>query len=108
MALIKIEIINMNKQINLAIQILPRAKDIHPYDIVDKAIEVIQKSGVKYMVCPFETVMEGNYDELMKIVETIHEVCYKAGAEDIICNMKIQSNKAGIVTIEDKMHKYNN
>ena len=108
MALIKIEIINMNKQINLAIQILPRAKDIHPYDIVDKAIEVIQKSGVKYMVCPFETVMEGNYDELMKIVKKVHEACYAAGAEEIICNMKIQSNKAGIVTIEDKMHKYNN
>lgn len=98
----------MNKQINLAIQILPRSKDIHAYDIVDKAIEVIQKSGVKYMVCPFETVMEGNYDELMKIVEKIHEVCYAAGAEDIICNMKIQSNKAGIVTIDDKMHKYSN
>lgn len=96
----------MNKQINLAIQILPRSKEIHPYDIVDKAIEVIKKSGVKYMVCPFETVMEGNYDELMKIVEEIHEVCYNAGAEDIICNIKIQSNKAGTVTIEDKMHKY--
>jgi uncharacterized protein (TIGR00106 family) len=96
----------MNKQINLAIQVLPRAKNIHPYDLVDKAIEVIKKSGVKYLVCPFETVMEGNYDELMKIVEDIHKACYEAGAEEIICNLKIQSNSSKKVEIDDKMKKY--
>jgi uncharacterized protein (TIGR00106 family) len=96
----------MNKQINLAIQVLPRAKNIHPYDLVDKAIEVIKNSGVKYLVCPFETVMEGNYDELMKIVEDIHKACYEAGAEEIICNLKIQSNSSMKVEIDDKMKKY--
>ena len=96
----------MKKQVNIAVQILPRANGIHPYDIVDKAIEVIKQSGVNYMVCPFETVMEGDYDRLMEIVAQIHEVCYNAGADEIICNIKIQSNKLGTVAIEDKMHKY--
>jgi uncharacterized protein (TIGR00106 family) len=96
----------MGKQINMAVQILPWADGIHPYDVVDAAIEVIQKSGVKHKVCPFETVMEGEYTQLMKIVEEIHEACYKAGADKIICNIKIQSNKEGNVTIEDKMAKY--
>jgi uncharacterized protein (TIGR00106 family) len=96
----------MKKQVNIAVQILPRANGIHPYDIVDKAIEVIKKSGVNYMVCPFETVMEGDYDQLMKIVEEIHEICYNAGADDMMCYLKIQSNKAGTVAIDDKMKKY--
>jgi uncharacterized protein (TIGR00106 family) len=96
----------MNQQINLAIQVLPRAKDIHPYDLVDIAIDVIRKSGVKYLVCPFETVLEGNYDELMKIVKDIHKECYEAGAEEIICNLKIQSNSSKKVEIDDKMKKY--
>jgi uncharacterized protein (TIGR00106 family) len=96
----------MNRQINLAVQVLPRAKEIHPYDLVDKAIDVIKKSGVKYLVCPFETVMEGNYDELMKIIEEIHNVCYEAGAEEIICNIKIQSHNITKVEIDDKMKKY--
>ena len=96
----------MKKQVNIAVQIVPRANGIHPYDIVDKAIEVIKNSGVNYMVCPFETVMEGDYDKLMKIVDQIHEVCYNAGADDILCYIKIQSNKSGTVAIEDKMHKY--
>lgn len=96
----------MNKQINMAVQILPWSANVHPYNIVDAAIEIIKKSGVKYKVCPFETVMEGEYDVLMKIVEEIHEACYKAGADNLLCNIKIQTNKEGFVTIEDKMGKY--
>jgi uncharacterized protein (TIGR00106 family) len=96
----------MNKKINMAIQILPTSNDIAPYSIIDTAIEVIINSGLKYVVCPFETVVEGNYDELIKIVTDIHEACYKAGAEQIICNLKIQSHRTKEVTIDDKLMKY--
>ena len=37
----------MNNLVNVAIQVLPNSKSIHPYNIVDKAIELIQKSGLK-------------------------------------------------------------
>jgi uncharacterized protein (TIGR00106 family) len=96
----------MNKKINMAIQILPSSIDVDKYSIIDSAIEVIQNSGLKYMVCPFETVVEGNYDELMKLVADIHETCYKAGAEEIICNLKIQSHRTKEVNIADKLKKY--
>ena len=96
----------MNSQINMAIQVLPKSGSIHPYKIVDIAINTIKESGVKYLVCPFETVMEGDYNKLMEIVKKIHEDCYMAGAEEIICNIKIQSNKTEQVTIGSKMEKY--
>jgi uncharacterized protein (TIGR00106 family) len=96
----------MNQQINAAIQVLPRSKDKHPYDIVDKAIEIIKASGLKYQVCPFETVVEGTYSEVIALVEKVHDACYEAGAEDMMCYLKIQSSSQKAVTIDDKMNKY--
>ncbi len=96
----------MNNQINLAIQILPRAASIGTYELVDVAIAIIQKSGLNYQVCPFETVIEGQYDEIMKLVKDIHEAVYHAGADEIITNIKIQTRKNQDVYIDDKMNKY--
>ena len=96
----------MQPQINMAIQVLPRAKNIHPYDIVDKAIELIQQSGLKYQVCPFETVVEGSYQEVIALIEKVHMACYNAGADELICNIKIQTSSLKEVCIDDKMNKY--
>lgn len=92
--------------INLALQILPQVPSEQVYAVVDEAIAVIQQSGVKYRVCPFETVMEGPYDQLMDIVKRTQEVCFKAGAGQLLVYIKIQNNAAGPVTIEDKTGKY--
>jgi uncharacterized protein YqgV (UPF0045/DUF77 family) len=96
----------MKGQINAAVQVLPQSKLKHPYDIVDKAIEIIQQSGLKYQVCPFETVIEGEYFTVIQLIEKLQDACYSAGAENLICNIKIQSSVNENVTIEDKMHKY--
>jgi len=95
-----------NKQINLAIQVLPFGGEKHAYEIVDEAIKQIQNSGLKYKVCPFETVIEGNYTAVIALVEKVQNACYTAGAENLICNIKIQSHSTNQITIDDKMHKY--
>ncbi len=92
--------------INLALQILPQVAADKVYAVVDEAIAVIHNSGVKYRVCPFETVMEGTYDQLMEVVKQAQEVCFKAGAGQILVFMKIQSNSGVDVSIEDKTGKY--
>ena len=94
------------KQVNIALQILPQSNSKDVYDIVDEAIALIRDSGIKYQVTPFETVMEGDYDRIMKLVKEIQIKCYEFGAESIIANLKIQSRKNTDVTIDDKMHKY--
>ena len=96
----------MKNQINLAIQVLPRSSTKGTYELVDVAIELIQKSGLKYRVCPFETVIEGYYDEVMKLVKDIHDAVYANGAEEMITNIKIQTRYNQDVFIEDKMEKY--
>lgn len=96
----------MNNKINLALQVLPRSATKDSYALVDKAIQIIEQSGVTYKVCPFETVLEGYYDELMEIVKKVHEQCYASGTETMMTYIKIQSSASRDVTIQDKMEKY--
>jgi Uncharacterized conserved protein len=95
----------MKNTVNIALQILPSSKTIHPYTLVDKAIEVIANSGLRYQVTPFETVMEGTYDEIMEIVKKAQEACYEAGADSLMTYVKVQTAKQD-VSIEDKIGKY--
>jgi len=96
----------MNHQVNVAVQVLPKSKSKEPYALVDEAIKVINDSGLRYRVCPFETVIEGPYQDIMSVVEKLQEVCFEKGADEILVYVKIQNRKDGNVTIEDKMDKY--
>ncbi|WP_066628814.1 thiamine-binding protein [Labilibacter marinus] len=95
-----------NNTVNIAVQVLPVAKDKDSYDLVDDAIAIIEESGVKYLVTPFETVMEGKYDELMQVVKEVQNACYASGSEKVMCYVKIQSVLNKDVTIDDKVGKY--
>ena len=96
----------MNNKINLALQILPSVPSEQVYAVVDEAIAVIKNSGVKYRVCPFETVMEGTYDVLMEVVRKAQEVCFKAGASQLVVYIKMHIKKDKDVTIEEKTGEY--
>ncbi len=93
-------------KINVAIQVLPEAEGKVKYSLVDEAIKAIQESGLNYQVCPFETVVECDYDELTGLLEKIHTACRKAGTEKMLTNLKIQVDFNNDVTIGDKMDKY--
>ncbi|MDD4108077.1 MAG: thiamine-binding protein [Prolixibacteraceae bacterium] len=93
-------------KINVAIQVLPEAENKLKYSLVDAAIEAIKQTGLRYVVCPFETVVECSFDELPGLLDQIHEACLDAKAEQMLTNLKIQVNFKGDVTIEDKMEKY--
>ncbi len=96
----------MKNIINLGIQIVPKSKLIDSYWLVDQAIEVIQKSGVKHVVTPFETVMEGTQDELMEIAREAQQAVLDAGADEVLVYYRMQIRKDKDVSIEDKTGKY--
>ncbi len=97
---------NMNHKINLALQIIPKSNSEDLYTLVDEAIRVIQNSGLKYEVCPFETVIEGGYEEILKVVKDAQSACFAAGAEELLINIKMQVRKDGDVSIDEKTGKY--
>ena len=96
----------MLHRVNIALQVLPSSTTKHPYTIIDKAIELIQKSGLKYRVCPFETVIEGEYDQIMELIKKIQLECLDFGAEKLLTNLKIEMSRDKDVAIEDKTGKY--
>jgi len=91
--------------VNVSLQILPMVKEERIYEIVDKIIEYIDKSGVKYEVGAMETTMEGDYDKLMDIVKESQQICVREGVPRIVSIVKIDYKPEG-VTIDEKVKKY--
>jgi uncharacterized protein (TIGR00106 family) len=92
--------------INASIQILPVVQDRHAYDWVDEAIEIIQQSGIKHEVGAFGTVVEGTYDEVMKVVHAVNEHLYKRNCHEWISNVQIQIRNNGDITGDEKTEKF--
>lgn len=91
--------------VNVSLQILPMVPEKDIYDVVDRVIELIQRSGVKYEVGPMETTMEGELDLLLDIVKEAQEVCVKEGANRVVSIVKIDYKVDG-VTMDEKTNKY--
>jgi uncharacterized protein (TIGR00106 family) len=96
-----------NYIINASIQIVPIVLDKHPYEWVDEAIEVIQKSGIKHQVGPFATVLEGTYNEVMKVINDVNEHLLSRGCAEWITNLQIQLRSDRDITANEKTEKFN-
>lgn len=91
--------------INLSLQVLPVIPEEDIYTVVDKVIEFIDKSGVKYEVGPMETTMEGDLDTLLEIVKEAQNICINEGASRVVSIVKIDYKPEG-VTMDEKVAKY--
>lgn len=90
----------------VSIQILPRTpenQDVIPF--VDRAIEVIEQSGVPYRVGPLETTMEGELPQLLEIIQQMNDEMVKLGCRSVISQVKIYHNVDG-ASMKELTHKY--
>lgn len=90
---------------NVSLQVLPIVPEERVYPVVDRVIEFIEKSGVKYIVGPMETTMEGDLDVLLDIVRKAQDICIREGASRVVSVVKIDYKPEG-VTMDEKIHKY--
>lgn len=90
------------KNIQLAIQVVPLERNGNVYDKIDAAIEVIQQSGVTYMITPMETVMQGPYDKLQQIARDAQQALVDAGCKEFLVNIKMHVRTDADVTMEEK------
>ena len=89
---------------NVSVQVLPLVENVYP--IVDRAIETIQASGLKYEIGPLETTLEGdNLDQLLGVAKSAHRACFEAGAGKVVTIIKIAEALEG-TSIEGKVRKY--
>lgn len=93
--------------ITISFQVLPGglAELADTYAAVDAAIAVVQRSGLRYVVGPMETTIEGPYDEIMRVIKDAQDAVLAAGASRLITYIKIDYNPDGS-TIDQKVAKY--
>ena len=96
-----------NHTINAGLQIVPLQKSRDALQAIDRAIEVIQKSGLKHQVTPMETVIEGGYDEVMDIIKKAQQAALKAGAAELVVNIRLHLKKDMSVSFEEETAKFN-
>lgn len=95
-----------NYIINASIQIVPIVQDRHTYEWVDEAIALIQQSGIKHETGPFATVLEGDYNAVMKVIHDVNELLYSRGCAEWISNVQIQIRSGGDMTADEKTEKF--
>lgn len=96
----------MNKEriVNVSVQVLPLTEDVYP--VVERAIAVIQESGVNHEVGPMETTMEGTLDELLEVAKAAHLACFDDdGVQQVVTYIKIGDARTG-TTMDEKTGKY--
>jgi uncharacterized protein YqgV (UPF0045/DUF77 family) len=92
--------------INAAIQLIPVYTKEHPYEWVDKAIALIEKSGLVYEVGPFNTSVEGSYEAVKKLLDEINAYLNEAGCPEWILNVQYQFRSGADVTADEKTGKH--
>lgn len=92
---------------SIAIQVLPGVQGEEIIRIVDKVIDYIKGTGLSTFVGPFETTVEGPYEDLMAIVKEAQLICIQEGAPSVMSYVKISLNPdQGVWTIEKKTKKH--
>ena len=88
---------------SIALQVLPLSQGVDRIAIIDQVIAYLQAQSVTMVVTPFETVLEGEFDEPMRIFKEAIEVAGQE-ADNVFANVKI--NIGEILSIDDKLEKY--
>ena len=88
---------------SIALQVLPLSQGIDRIAVIDQVIAYLQAQEVTMVVTPFETVLEGEFDELMRILKEALEVAGQE-ADNVFANVKI--NVGEILSIDEKLEKY--
>jgi uncharacterized protein YqgV (UPF0045/DUF77 family) len=95
-----------NLIMNAAIQVVPLEKSQVAMEIVDRSIEVIQKSGLNYTVSAFETSVDGTWDEIISLLSNLKSQLNNESIEDALINVKFQISNGKSVVGEDKTKKF--
>ncbi|WP_059104816.1 thiamine-binding protein [Shouchella shacheensis] len=87
--------------VTAGLQLLPNGKDMDTNGIITKVVDFINDSGMKHEIGAMETVIEGEMDDVLKIIKEAQRIASDSGANEVISNVKIHYRPEG-VQIKDK------
>lgn len=92
---------------SLAIQVLPAVEGEAVIGVVDEVIAYLKSTGLNTFVGPFETTIEGDFDQIMDIAKECQKICIRAGAPSVMTYMKVAYNPSmGVRSIDKKVTKH--
>lgn len=71
-------------------------------DQVAEVLKIVDASGLPYRINPMGTVVEGEWDDIMKLIKKCHETVLKSG-ERVITTISIDDRKGKPNRIEEKI-----
>ena len=86
--------------VSIALQLLPLSEGVDRLAVIDKIITFLREQPIRQVVTPFETVLEGEWEELFPILKQAIELAGEE-AENIFAAVKI--NYGHILSIEEKL-----
>ncbi|MGB9694371.1 MAG: MTH1187 family thiamine-binding protein [Caldisericaceae bacterium] len=85
--------------------VIPIVKESLVNEIVDRAIKVVEESGLNYEVGANGTTIEGDLERVFEVVKKAHSVARDEGSGRVYTIIKID-DKLGGITIEEKVKKF--
>lgn len=71
---------------------------------VAACLEVLEgKKELSYRLTPMGTVLEGSLDEILRVIQQMHEVPFEKGASRVITNIKIDDRRDKPATMTGKV-----
>jgi len=71
-------------------------------DQLAEIFKIVDASGLPYKVNPMGTVVEGEWDEIMKLIKQCHKIVMKTG-ERVVTTISIDDRKEKSNRIEEKV-----
>jgi len=86
------------------LSIAPVGKDVSLSRYVKTALNILEKSNIKFETNAMATVIETeNLETLFKVVEEAHKAVVKSGAKRVITELKIDDREDKNVTMKSKL-----
>ena len=87
--------------------IVPIGKGESLSKYVANSLDIIDKSGIKYKINPMGTVVEGEWDEVIKVVKKCHDTM-RTHADRVVTTIKIDDREGVTNALERKIDSVEN
>ncbi len=89
------------------VTIVPLGTDstsLSPYvAAVHQIAQEATRDGIKVMLTPMSTILEGELDGILELVRRMHEVPFESGAKRVSTSIRIDDRRDKVGTMDDKM-----
>ncbi len=69
--------------------------------------KILEETGMKHLLTPMSTVIEGDIDEVFNVIRAIQERMYQMGADRVYTMIRIDDRRDKKLTIKGKLKAVN-